>query len=162
MTEDTKPANPGVRFPPPFFFIAGLLLAWLFERRIHGLPLALQAGSLSTLRDVGYLLVLIGVGIAAWGMVTFSRAHTAIIPMKPASSLVETGPYRFTRNPMYTGITVQYLGGAFLLNSGWAMIFLPVVLLLLYRFVIRREENYLSAEFGEAYTSYRSRVKRWM
>jgi protein-S-isoprenylcysteine O-methyltransferase Ste14 len=106
--------------------------------------------------------MLAGVMTAVWGMVTFARAHTAIIPHKPASSLVDTGPYRFTRNPMYTGMTLLYLGIAVHLNWGWAFLLLPAVLFLLHRFVISREERYLSEAFGSAYDEYRARVKRWV
>lgn len=159
---DAKPAGPGVYFPPPFIFVGGLLVAWLLGSRVYNLPLAPQSVSPIVFRALGYLLILIGLGIAAWGMVTFARAHTAIIPHRPASSLVDTGPYRFTRNPMYTGMTIAYLGVAVHLNSAWAILLLPMVLFLLHRFVIRREERYLSAAFGDTYEAYRARVKRWV
>lgn len=151
-----------MRFPPPFLFVGGILVAWLLESRIHALPLIPESVPPIVIRLVGYLLILTGLVIAAWGMMTFARARTAIIPHKPASSLVETGPYRFTRNPMYTGMTSAYLGVAVLLNSGWAFLLLPLVLFLLQRFVIQREERYLSAAFGETYDAYRARVKRWV
>ncbi len=95
-------------------------------------------------------------------MMTFARAKTAIIPMRPASTLVEKGPYRFTRNPMYTGMTVAYLGGVLILNSFWALVLLPAVLALLYVFVVKCEERYLVEEFGDDYEAYRRRVKRWI
>lgn len=151
-----------MHFPPPFIFVGGLLVAWLLERRVYALRLSPHIVPPLTLRAVGYLFVLVGFGIAAWGIITFKRAHTAIIPFKPASTLVETGPYQFTRNPMYTGMTTAYFGGALILNSGWALLLLPIVLLLIYWFVIRSEERYLSAAFGDAYTAYRSQVKRWI
>ena len=159
---DAKPAGAGVYFPPPFIFVGGLLVAWLLGSRVYNLPLAPQSVSPIVFRALSYLLILTGLGIAAWGMVTFARAHTAIIPHRPASSLVDTGPYRFTRNPMYTGMTIAYLGVAVHLNSAWAILLLPMVLFLLHRFVIRREERYLSAAFGDTYEAYRARVKRWV
>ncbi len=159
---DEKSSGPGVRFPPPFLFAGGILLAWLLGSRVHELPLIPESVPLIVIRVVGYLLVLGGLVITAWGMIIFARAQTAIIPHKPASSLVETGPYKFTRNPMYTGMTSAYLGIAVLLDSGWAFLLLPPVLFLLQRLVIRREERYLSAAFGETYDAYRARVKRWV
>src|SRR6478672_1369313 len=149
--KDEKGSGPGVRFPPPFLFVGGILLAWLLEARVNRLPVIPGSVAPIVYRAGGYLLILIGVIIAAWGMITFARAHTAIIPHKPASSLVDTGPYSFTRNPMYTGMTLQYLGIAVHLNWGWGFLLLPVVLFLLYRFVISREERYLSEAFGPAY-----------
>lgn len=161
MTNE-KGSSPGVRFPPPFLFVGGILVAWLLGSRVYHVPLIPGALAPIVIRAFGYLLILAGVLMAGWGMMTFARAHTAIIPHKPASSLVENGPYRFTRNPMYTGMTSAYLGFAVLLNSGWAILLLPLVLFLLHRFVIKREERYLSAAFGETYDTYRARVKRWV
>lgn len=155
-------SGPDVRFPPPFLFVGGILVAWLLESRVHALPLIPGSVPAIVARSIGYLLILAGLVIAGWGMMTFTRAKTAIIPHKPASSLVESGPYRFTRNPMYTGLTGAYLGIAVLLDSGWAFLLLPLVLFLLQRFVIQREERYLSAAFGETYDAYRARVKRWV
>lgn len=162
MTGTAKPDGPGVKFPPPFLFVGGLFIAWLLETRVHPLQLFPLGAITPATRSAGYTLVIGGILIAAWGMITFARAHTAIIPHKPASSLVDTGPYRFTRNPMYTGMTVAYLGGILLLNTWWAVIFLPIALVLLFRFVVQREERYLRAEFGAAYDDYRKRVKRWL
>lgn len=160
--KEEKGSGPGVRFPPPFIFVGGILAGWLLGSRVYNLPLIPGSVPPIVFRSLGYLLVLIGFGVAAWGMMTFARAHTAIIPNRPASSLVESGPYRFTRNPMYTGMTIAYVGVAVHLNSGWTVLLLPLVLFLLHRFVIRREEKYLSAAFGDTYDAYRARVKRWV
>ncbi len=82
--------------------------------------------------------------------------------MKPASRIVDKGPYRLTRNPMYTGMSLVYLGAMLLLNWGWALVLFPLVLILLYRFVISREEAYLTSEFGEEYLAYCRKVRRWI
>ena len=111
---------------------------------------------------VGFVITIIGVAIGAWGMLTFARAHTAIAPIRPASQLVQHGPYRFTRNPMYSGLTFAYLGVAALFNLAWAILVLPVVVVALRRLVIVREEAYLQREFGEEYERYRRRVRRWL
>ena len=78
-------------------------------------------------------------------------------PMK-----VTDRPYRFTRNPMYTGLTVAYLGGAALLDSGWPIIVLPIVLFVLVRTVVSREETYLNHAFGADHGAYTARVRRWL
>lgn len=103
-----------------------------------------------------------GVILILWGMLTFVRARTAILPIRPASRIVDTGPYRLTRNPMYTGMSLVYLGAMLLLNWGWALVLFPVVLILLYRLVISREEAYLTAAFGEEYLAYCRKVRRWI
>jgi protein-S-isoprenylcysteine O-methyltransferase Ste14 len=76
--------------------------------------------------------------------------------------LVKDGPYRFTRNPMYTGLTIAYFGGAALLDSAWPIIVLPVVLIVLVQTVILREERYLADAFGVEYSVYVARVRRWL
>ncbi|HKI04807.1 MAG TPA: isoprenylcysteine carboxylmethyltransferase family protein, partial [Thermoanaerobaculia bacterium] len=92
----------------------------------------------------------------------FWRARTAVMPNRPASSLVLVGPYRFSRNPMYTGLTGMYLGLAFWLNALWPLLLLPLVLLLLWKAVIQNEERYLSTAFGDSYADYCRRVRRWL
>jgi protein-S-isoprenylcysteine O-methyltransferase Ste14 len=159
MTERAPLDSPGVRFPPPLLFIAGLALAWLLERGIRPLPFVADASRLAT---PGALIVAIGAGLVAWGMVTFRAARTAIVPMHAASRLVDHGPYRFTRNPMYSGLTLAYLGIAVMMNSAWPLLVLPIVLALLVRLVIRREETYLQDAFGQEYSAYRDRVRRWL
>jgi protein-S-isoprenylcysteine O-methyltransferase Ste14 len=110
----------------------------------------------------GWLGILAGLLLVGWSLVTFFRAGTAIIPHHPASRLVGSGPYRFSRNPMYVGVTALYVGLAFLFDVAWPILILPFVLVSLFSLVIRREELYLSDEFGDAYTAYRSRVRRWL
>jgi protein-S-isoprenylcysteine O-methyltransferase Ste14 len=157
-----KPATPGVRFPPPFLYLAGLGAAWLLETRIYRIRLVQSPSAVSLLENTGIALLLAGLVLIFWGMLTFARAKTAILPMRPASRVVTHGPYRFTRNPMYSGMAVSYLGGAIGMNSGWSLIFFPFVIALLYWLVITREERYLSSEFGEDYDAYRQRVRRWI
>ena len=89
-------------------------------------------------------------------------AGTSPMPHSPAKQLVIRGPYRFTRNPMYVGMTIAYLGGVATANSVWPLVALPLVLAGIYAFVIRREERYLEAEFGDAYRDYCRRVRRWL
>ena len=152
--------NPGVRFPPPFWLAGGFLIGWVLEmsvKRIH-----LTDSSTAVAHAIGTVLVACGAVVAAWGVLTFVRSRTAIIPHRPASRLVESGPYRLTRNPMYTGFTIAYVGLAFLLNAGWPLLVLPFALYALYHFVIRREERYLADAFGAEYSSYRQRVRRWL
>jgi protein-S-isoprenylcysteine O-methyltransferase Ste14 len=75
---------------------------------------------------------------------------------------VEQGPYRFTRNPIYLGMTLAYAGLAVLLNLAWPLLVLPGVLVLLVLMVVRREERHLGATFGDAYRDYQRRVRRWI
>jgi protein-S-isoprenylcysteine O-methyltransferase Ste14 len=160
MTDRVPLANAGVRFPPPFLFVIGLLVGWAVNRYWRPLPLSGFAGS--ALKSFGFAALALGALLMLWGVVTFRRAKTAIIPHHSASKLVTLGPYRFTRNPMYTGLTIAYLGGSALLDSAWPIIVLPVVLLILLKTVILREEMYLRDAFGAEYAQYAASVRRWI
>jgi protein-S-isoprenylcysteine O-methyltransferase Ste14 len=160
MTDRVPLSNAGVRFPPPFLFVIGFLVGWALDRYWRALPLSQFGGS--ALKPFGWSALALGVILAASGMATFRRAKTAIHPGHSASRLVIHGPYRFTRNPMYTGLTLQYLGGAALLNSAWPIVVLPIVLIVLFKTVISREERYLTDAFGVEYTQYLASVRRWL
>ncbi len=160
MSDRVPLSNAGVRFPPPLIFLIGFLAGWGLDRYWRVLPLSPFAGT--ALKPFGFAALTLGVALAGWGMVTFRRAKTAIHPHHSASRLVTNGPYRFTRNPMYTGLTCAYLGGAALLDSVWPVIVLPAVILILVETVISREEMYLKDAFGAEYTGYTETVRRWL
>jgi len=109
-------------------------------------------------------MVLAGAGLVLifWGMATFLAHRTALFPNRPAAHIVREGPYRFTRNPMYTGMTIAYCGLTLLLNDVWPLVMLPIVLVLLVRLVIAREERYLASAFPSEYGEYRRKVRRWL
>ena len=95
-------------------------------------------------------------------MVRFVRNRTPVNPTRPATRLVTDGPYRFTRNPMYLGMAGAYIGIAVATGVLWALALLPVVVILMDRLVIPREERHLAQTFGEEYERYRGRVRRWL
>ena len=148
--------TPDVVAHPPLIFGAGLLLGWAIQR-LHAWPFLPPTWR----RPVATVLLLGGlVGLA--GLVTFLRAQTSPNPRRPAARLVTGGPYRFTRNPMYLGFTFLYLGASAWMNSLWPVLLLPVVLIVMQRGVIAREEAYLERRFGAEYRAYRGRVRRWL
>jgi protein-S-isoprenylcysteine O-methyltransferase Ste14 len=151
--------SPGVRFPPPFLHAAGFVGGLLADRRW---PLRLTTVDRSATLAAGLVLGLAGLGVAISGFATFSRRGTAIRPDRPATTLVTSGPYRWTRNPMYVGLTVAYVGLAVLLRTVWPLLLLPIVLVALVALVIRPEETYLAGAFGTTYDAYRRRVRRWL
>ena len=162
MSNDTSPAHPGVRFPPPFLFLVGLGLAWYLETRVRRVHLTSSMPMSHVLYLVGAALLAAGLVFMFWGLLTFARARTAIVPMKPATQIVAHGPYRFSRNPMYSGMATAYLGGTFIMNSAWALALLPLVMFALYHLVIKREERYLMSAFPTEYSDYTKRVRRWL
>jgi protein-S-isoprenylcysteine O-methyltransferase Ste14 len=106
----------------------------------------------------------LGVVIAGAGLVAFHRARTTANPMRPeaATSLVTTGIYRWTRNPMYLGWLPVLAGWAVYLQHPAALLVLPLFMLYLTRFQIIPEERALSAKFGGQFDAYRQRVRRWL
>jgi len=110
------------------------------------------------------VIALAGGATALAGDLEFKRARTTINPFKPENStaLVTSGIYRFTRNPMYVGLTLVVLGWAAFLCSAWALLGPVIFVLYISRFQIAPEERVLSAKFGAAYTEYTARVRRWL
>lgn len=160
MTKD-KPRDrgPDVKFPPPLLFVGGLaigvLLDWLIPAR-YELPA-------STIAEVGgVVLGVAGLAVVYTGIITFRRARTAVYPNRPAKLVVDHGVFAYTRNPMYVGMTLFYVGGILLLHSLGALLLLPLVLGLLQALVISREERHLRRAFPEAYAEYCARVRRWL
>ena len=109
-------------------------------------------------------LVVIGLSISISGMVSFRRAKTTINPSKPsaASSLVTSGVYRYTRNPMYLGLSITLMGWAVFLSNPLALLAVPPFVLYVNRLQINPEERVLSSLFGAEYAAYTEKVRRWL
>lgn len=108
------------------------------------------------------LLVAAGLGLMAWAFLTMRAARTTVVPWHRVDALVERGPFGLTRNPIYLGDLLVYLGLTLWAGSWWPLVVLPVVLVVMHRFVIAREEAYLGEVFGAEYLDYRRRVRRWL
>ena len=160
MREGIPLSNPGVRFPPPLLFAGGLVLGWLLGRA--GPFLRFADARIGGYAVAGVAGIVAGVTLVLTGMLTFRAAQTAILPSRAASRIVTGGPYRFTRNPMYVGLTAAYVGTTLLIGTLWPIVLLPIVLSLLVRLVIRREEAYLLSAFRDEYATYAARVRRWL
>jgi len=157
----TQPSPPPevpnvVILPPLLYAIAlavGFLLHWIAPRPI----LSSQAHYW-----VGGILLASGVLLAIWGRRTMEHAGTNVNPTLPANALVTSGPFGFSRNPLYVSLTLIYVGLALLANALWVLVLIVPVLLVLHYGVVRREERYLEARFNDAYREYRSRVRRYL
>jgi protein-S-isoprenylcysteine O-methyltransferase Ste14 len=156
---DASTDTSGVAFPPPLIYAGGFAAGYGAHRL---LPIRLWLEPTTVVSALGWGLLVAGVLLAVGAAYLFRRAGTTPNPAKPASALVIWGPYRFTRNPMYVGMTVLYCGGTLLLNDPWPLAFLPVVTALVQRYVIAREEAYLERKFGDVYRAYKTRVRRWL
>ena len=146
-----------IPIPPPAYYAAGLGLGML----INSLVL-LPIGGRPTTIVVALATLVGGLGLAGAGVAAVVRNRTTIVPHHPVAALVQGGPYRLSRNPMYTGLGIAYLGAALLLNSWWPIFLWPAVMLTVDRLVIRPEERYLTEHFGRPFLEYRTRVRRWL
>jgi protein-S-isoprenylcysteine O-methyltransferase Ste14 len=146
--------------PPPLLFVAPLLLSYALERRwpLLQAPPEWERG----FRWTGIALIAVGVVHAASAVALFVKSRTTIVPHHRSSALVTSGAYRWTRNPMYVGLTFVYLGVTIVLTSTWALLFLALPLYVMNARVIPMEERQLDAVFGETYAHYRARVRRWL
>jgi protein-S-isoprenylcysteine O-methyltransferase Ste14 len=148
-----------LKVPPPLVALVVALLMWLVSRLMPPPDVSLAWRLAAALLPAGAGVVLRGAAQLA-----FVRARTTINPMQPqaSASIVSSGVYRFTRNPMYLGRTLQLLGwGAFLADAG-ALLLVPLYVLYIDRFQVRPEERALAGQFGEAYLAYTRRVRRWL
>ena len=156
MTKD----SPNVIAFPPLILASALglavLLGYLFPFGIlpegMGQPAVIGGGALM----VGAAL------LGGSGILAFRAAGTHVEPFKPALVLVESGPYRFTRNPMYLGLMLGHLGITLIASLDWGLVTLIPLALTLHYGVVLREERYLAAKFGQPYIDYLARTRRWL
>lgn len=158
-TTDARSTDRPNRVPwPPLIYVAGALLAVAVDRTFSLHPLTLPP----SLGPLGWGLVVLGVGVAIAGVVTFKRAGAVVNPTGPATVLATGGIYGWTRNPMYLGAMTFFLGLGLALKSGGLLAVVPMMALALDRLAIRREEAYLRRRFGAAYDDYTAKVGRWL
>ena len=148
--------NPGVVALPPVLYGVAFLVV-LVVRSLWPMPI-FPAASLWT----GLTVAVIGIGIAIWGRRTMRAAGTNINPSLPALAIVQSGPFRYSRNPLYLALTLLFLGLTLAVNTWWGIVVLVPLASVMHVGVVLREERYLDQKFGEAYRQYRSRVRRYL
>lgn len=153
--------TPGVILFPPLILLLALAAALALD---FSLPLAFlpEPSVTGWLFWLGLVLGFTGIAFAVAGQRSFRRAGTNVSPHKPALKMVETGPYRFTRNPMYLGIVLFFAGMVLAGSLEWGLLILPVLIITLQIGVIAREERYLSRKFGAPYDAFKARTRRWL
>jgi len=168
MTASTE--TPGVIAPPPLIYIGFLLIGWAIFRFANPEVLGEAARWLKlgfgmetqTRRIISLPLIIGGLLLDGAAAGYFRRLGTAVEPWKPSTVLATDGLYRFSRNPIYLGFAITYVGLAIAMDSVLVLLLLIPCLWVVDRFVIQREERYLSARFGADYDAYRARVRRWL
>jgi protein-S-isoprenylcysteine O-methyltransferase Ste14 len=134
--------------------MAGLALHWLVPLRF--LPAAVPA------RWIGATVFVLALALFAWAIVTVTRAGSNVPTNRPTTTIVASGPYRFTRNPIYLGMVLALIGLAIAFDILWLLLMLVPFALVIRYGVVAREEAYLERRFGDVYRGYRSRVRRWL
>jgi protein-S-isoprenylcysteine O-methyltransferase Ste14 len=159
-TNETDAKTAGVVMPPPLLFLSGLVIGALAEWLMPLDPLPAIADPPRWI--AGAVVVLAGLAVAAWALRLFRAAGTPVEPWHATKAIVTSGPYRFSRNPIYLAAGLVYIGLALALALWWALALLPAVWLILHFGVVRREEAYLADRFGEAYRAYCTRTRRYL
>lgn len=151
--------NLSLRVPPAVIVLIIAALQWL-----AALVLPRWPGDFAWRTEVALVLLVCGIAIATFGVVTFRRARTSVNPMNPslASSLVSNGIYRLSRNSMYLGFAIWLLAWSVLLGSLFSLFGVVVFVMWMNRFQIAPEEHALQRLFGETFERYRNEVRRWI
>jgi protein-S-isoprenylcysteine O-methyltransferase Ste14 len=147
--------GPGVRVPPPVVVAGVMGAAWLLDR-----VWTLQIGP--PLVSFGGMVIALALALCGWALLVMARAGNDPRPDRPDAALVERGPFRFSRNPIYLGFLLAAAGLALAWGTLWGWLGVAVTHALLDRLVIAKEEAYLASRFGAAYEAYKARVRRWM
>lgn len=148
-----------VRFPPPLVFLGGILLGVACAYFVA--PARVPIGGAARVA-AGLVVVAAGAGLAASARQLFSKTGQSPIPWKPSPELILQGPYRYTRNPMYVGLTLVEIGLGLAVDNLWIALFALPALLAVHLIAVRPEERYLTEKFGESYTRYLTQVRRYL
>ncbi len=150
--------SPRVFIPPPLiyasFLIAGILLHKAFS--IDGLFYS------TIVKGAGIILLICSLFFLGRSLRQFFATKNTLITFKPATSLQTGGIYTVTRNPMYLGLAIVYLGLTLLIGNLWNLILFPLLIIIVQEYIIKREERYLERAFGLEYTEYKQKVRRWI
>jgi len=153
-----KPDAPDVVIHPPIALAIALVLAFALN---WFLPLPFVPQTFPHIQ-IGVLLAIAALLIIRWAAVTFRKARTNILTSQAATTIVATGPFAYSRNPIYVAALIGMLGAAVAFNSLWFLAALVAIYVVLRYGVIAREEIYLESKFGTPYLDYKSKVRRWV
>jgi protein-S-isoprenylcysteine O-methyltransferase Ste14 len=156
ISERSKDSPEVISYPPAVYagaFGLGALLNWLVPLRSY----VCESSHIA-----GWIMGFLGTMLGLWGVHAFHRAGTAVRPRRPVTALVTNGPFRYSRNPLYVGMTIIYLGMTLQLGSWWPLATLIPALAMVHWRIVLREEQFLENRFGENYRAYKAHVRRWI
>jgi protein-S-isoprenylcysteine O-methyltransferase Ste14 len=142
----------------PFLIYIVFGLCAFFLQKFWPLPFIPQAKAHIT----GVIIMIVNLILGLTAVRNMFAAKTSLSPYRPTTALVFSGPFRFSRNPIYIGLTLLYTGLVTYLQLPWGLVFLPIVIWLITIWVIVPEEKYLEQKFGAEYLDYKSTVRRWI
>lgn len=149
--------TPGVIAPPPLVYLCSILAGWVLQ---YLWPLEVLPARMGT--ALGGPVILVAVVFFVLCIRELRAAGTSIQTRRPTTVIIRTGPYRFSRNPIYLSLTLFQIGVGIWVNSVWILGMVVPTLVLMSYGVIGREERYLGRKFGEEYLQYKSLVRRWL
>jgi protein-S-isoprenylcysteine O-methyltransferase Ste14 len=150
-----------VRIPPPILLLAFLIAGWGLDWGRSWLILPATRWVVPRVALAGALIAL-GLGLIGYCAWQFKKAQTHIEPWRATSNIITSGPYRYSRNPIYLAFVITGVGIALAFNTCWMLLSLLAFVLVANKLVIEREEKYLGGKFGEAYLNYRRETRRWL
>lgn len=153
---EPPPEHAGVKVLPPFIFLA-FFTAAVFLEIFFGSNLFSWGAQIV----IGVLFLSFGAGIVTWSITCLLNAGTNIPPNEPTLAIVTEGPYRYSRNPIYLGMILFYIGLIVALDIVWGLILLFPLVYVIIKYVIELEENYLRRKFKSEYKEYCSETRRW-
>ncbi|MEO6812705.1 MAG: isoprenylcysteine carboxylmethyltransferase family protein [Ginsengibacter sp.] len=156
---ENKKDNPGVYIPPPLLYVVFFLAALFIQRKFPINPILFRGHGTKIL---GILLIAFALFFLIRSLKQFFQSKNTLVTVRPAFSLQTNGIYHITRNPMYLGLAIVYLGLSCLIGNWWNIILFPFLLLLVQQYIIKNEEKYLERRFGKEYAEYRDKVRRWL
>jgi protein-S-isoprenylcysteine O-methyltransferase Ste14 len=145
------------RLWPPVAIGGPLLVGWL-ATLVAGDPVGIGQWRV----PLGWALVLAFLGWNGWSLWLFSRHRTGLLPGQATRAMIEDGPYRLSRNPLYVGLLALYIALALLTPTFWGLVLFPAAVVLVLWGAIRPEERFLRERFGAQYEDYARRVRRWL
>jgi protein-S-isoprenylcysteine O-methyltransferase Ste14 len=142
---------------PPLLLVAMICVGFVLRELV---PFGVSRTPLSQFS--GFVLIAGALALDGWASLTFSRAKTTILPHRGTRNLVTTGPFQFSRNPIYVGNLLILAGVGLLAGSPWHVVLVPALAATIWYFAIAREEAHLAANFPEEWPNYSARVRRWL
>jgi len=148
-----------IKIPVPWVFILAYLIGVGFQFLF---PISIAFSNGNVIKSIGAGIFLAAGIIAGWSLKIFHNLKTTTTPGETSKNLVIRGPYKLSRNPMYVGLTLAYIGEAFLLLQLLPLLFLPLVWAYIQWVIIPVEEKRLHETFADEYAAYCSQVRRWL